>query len=77
MSQKEVKETIQHGDAPATPAEDLGELWQTLDVLPEAEHPEDLLATTIEMVAVDAGHRLQQLRSPGIVDQRHSGYGEN
>ena len=57
MSQKEVKETIQHGDAPATPAEDLGELWQTLDVLPEAEHPEDLLATTIEMVAVDAGHR--------------------
>ena len=57
MSQKEGKEIIQHGDAPATPAEDLGELWQTLDVLPEAEHPEDLLATTIEMVAVDAGHR--------------------
>ncbi len=57
MSQKEGKERIQHGDAPATPAEDLGELWQTLDVLPEAEHPEDLLATTIEMVAVDAGHR--------------------
>ena len=57
MSQKEGKKTIQHGDAPATPAEDLGELWQTLDVLPEAEPPEDLLATTIEMVAVDAGHR--------------------
>ncbi len=57
MSQKEGNERIQHGDAPATPAEDLGELWQTLDVLPEAEHPEDLLATTIEMVAVDAGHR--------------------
>ena len=57
MSQKEGKETIQHRDAPVTPAEDLGELWQTLDVLPEAEPPEDLLATTIEMVAVDAGHR--------------------
>lgn len=57
MSQKEGKETIQHKDAPVTPAEDLGELWQTLDVLPEAEPPENLLATTIEMVAVDAGHR--------------------
>lgn len=57
MSQKEGKETIQHRDAPVTPAEDLGELWQTLDVLPEAEPPENLLATTIEMVAVDAGHR--------------------
>jgi hypothetical protein len=57
VSQKEGKETIQHRDAPVTPAEDLGELWQTLDVLPEAEPPENLLATTIEMVAVDAGHR--------------------
>jgi len=57
VSQKEGKETIQHKDAPVTPAEDLGELWQTLDVLPEAEPPENLLATTIEMVAVDAGHR--------------------
>ena len=37
-----------------TPAADLGELWQTLDVLPEAETPEDLLATTIEMVAVNS-----------------------
>ena len=57
MSQKEGKETIQHRDSPVTPADDLGELWQTLDVLPEAEPPENLLATTIEMVAVDAGHR--------------------
>lgn len=57
MSKKEGKEIIQHGDASATPAEDLGELWQTLDVLPEAEPPEDLLATTIEMIAVDAGRR--------------------
>ena len=57
MSQKEGKETIHHRDAPVTPAEDLGELWQTLDVLPEAEPPENLLATTIEMVAVNAGHR--------------------
>ena len=57
MSQKEGKETIQHRDAPVTPAEDLGELWETLDVLPAAEPPEDFLATTIAMVAVDAGHR--------------------
>ena len=57
MSQKEGKETIHHRDSPVTPADDLGELWQTLDVLPEAEPPENLLATTIEMVAVDAGHR--------------------
>jgi hypothetical protein len=57
VSQKEGKETIQHKDAPVTPAEDLGELWETLDVLPAAEPPEDFLATTIAMVAVDAGHR--------------------
>ena len=37
-----------------TPAADLGELWQVLDTLPQAEPPEDLLATTIEMVAVRA-----------------------
>ena len=37
-----------------TPAADLGELWQVLDTLPQAEPPEDLLATTIEMVAVQA-----------------------
>lgn len=36
----------------ATPAADLGELWQVLDTLPRAEPPEALLATTIEMVAV-------------------------
>lgn len=35
-----------------TPAADLGELWQVLDSLPPAEPPEELLATTIEMVAV-------------------------
>lgn len=57
MSQKQVKETTQHRDALVTPADDLGELWQTLDVLPEAEPPEDFLATTIAMIAVDAGHR--------------------
>ncbi len=53
-------------DNPSTPqdspAADLGELWQVLDTLPQAEPPEDLLATTIEMVAVrvsaDAGRRL-------------------
>jgi hypothetical protein len=37
-----------------SPAADLGELWQVLDTLPQAEPPEDLLATTIEMVAVQA-----------------------
>jgi len=37
-----------------TPAADLGELWQVLDTLPQADPPEDLLATTIEMVAVRA-----------------------
>jgi hypothetical protein len=57
VSQKQVKETTQHRDALVTPADDLGELWQTLDVLPEAEPPEDFLATTIAMIAVDAGHR--------------------
>ena len=57
MSQKQVKETTQHRDVLVTPADDLGELWQTLDVLPEAEPPEDFLATTIAMIAVDAGHR--------------------
>jgi hypothetical protein len=49
-------DTTQHEDPGTTPAADLGELWQTLDVLPEAETPEDLLATTIEMVAVDGKH---------------------
>ncbi len=49
--------TTQPDDSVATPAADLGELWQTLDVLPEAETPEDLLATTIEMVAVDGKHQ--------------------
>ena len=49
--------TTQPEDSGTTPAADLGELWQTLDVLPEAESPEDLLATTIEMVAVDGRHR--------------------
>lgn len=39
----------------STPADDLGELWQALDSLPQAEPPDDLLATTIEMVAVQAG----------------------
>lgn len=39
----------------SSPADDLGELWQELDRLPQAELPEDLLATTIEMVAVRAG----------------------
>lgn len=39
---------------PDTPAADLGELWQVLDTLPPAEPPEELLATTIEMVAVQA-----------------------
>jgi hypothetical protein len=54
--------------AASTPADDLGELWQALDTLPQAEPPEDLLATTIEMVAVRAGtasrhgfHRGQRL----------------
>lgn len=41
--------------ATATPAEDLGDLWQALDSLPQVEAPDDLLATTIEMVAVQAG----------------------
>ena len=48
--------TTKPDDSVATPAADLGELWQTLDVLPEAETPEDLLATTIEMVAVNGRH---------------------
>lgn len=58
MNTRHTPNTTQHEDPGATPAADLGELWQTLDVLPEAETPEDLLATTIEMVAVaDKHHR--------------------
>ena len=57
MNAKHNPDTTQHEDPGATPASDLGELWQTLDVLPEAETPEDLLATTIEMVAVDGRHQ--------------------
>ena len=57
MNAKHNPDTTQHEDPGATPAADLGELWQTLDVLPEAETPEDLLATTIEMVAVDGRHQ--------------------
>ena len=53
MNTRHTPDTTQYEDHGATPAADLGELWQTLDVLPEAETPEDLLATTIEMVAVD------------------------
>ena len=69
MNKRHTPRTTQHKDLGATPASDLGELWQTLDVLPEAETPEDLLATTIEMVAVDGRHlhlgkssRLAQMR---------------
>ena len=57
MNTRHTPDTTQHEDSGATPAADLGELWQTLDVLPEAETPEDLLATTIEMVAVDGRHQ--------------------
>ena len=57
MNTRHTPNTTQHEDPGATPAADLGELWQTLDVLPEAETPEDLLATTIEMVAVDGRHQ--------------------
>jgi len=46
--------------AASTPAEDLGELWRALDTLPQAEPPDDLLATTIEMVAVRAGTTSQR-----------------
>ena len=56
MNTSKNSNTTQPDDPVATPAADLGELWQTLDVLPEAETPEDLLATTIEMVAVDGRH---------------------
>ena len=56
MNKSKNSNTTQPDDPVATPAADLGELWQTLDVLPEAETPEDLLATTIEMVAVDGRH---------------------
>ena len=56
MNKRDTPNTTQHEDPRATPAADLGELWQTLDVLPEAENQEDLLATTIEMVAVDGRH---------------------
>ena len=57
MNTRHTPDTTQHEDPGATPAADLGELWQTLDVLPEAETPEDLLATTIEMVAIDGRHQ--------------------
>ena len=57
MNTRHTPDTTQHEDPGATPAADLGELWQTLDVLPEAETPEDFLATTIEMVAVDGRHQ--------------------
>ena len=57
MNKRHTPDTTQHEEPGATPASDLGELWQTLDVLPEAETPEDLLATTIEMVAVDGRHQ--------------------
>ena len=56
MNTSKNSNTTQPDDSVATPAADLGELWQTLDVLPEAETPEDLLATTIEMVAVNGKH---------------------
>jgi len=56
VSKSENLNKTQHDASVTTPAADLGELWQTLDYLPEAETPEDLLATTIEMVAVDGKH---------------------
>ena len=56
MNTSKKSNATQPDDSVATPAADLGELWQTLDVLPEAETPEDLLATTIEMVAVNGKH---------------------
>ena len=56
MNEKHTPRATQHDAPVTTPAADLGELWQTLDVLPEAETPEDLLATTIEMVAVNGKH---------------------
>jgi len=56
VNKKNAPRATQHDAPVTTPAADLGELWQTLDVLPEAETPEDLLATTIEMVAVNGKH---------------------
>ena len=56
MNKRQTPRTTQYDTLGTTPAADLGELWQTLDVLPEAETPKDLLATTIEMVAVDGRH---------------------
>ena len=47
----------------ATPAEDLGDLWQALDSLPKVDAPDELLATTIEMVAVQAGGSGRQTNS--------------
>ena len=44
MNEKHTPRGTQHDAPVTTPAADLGELWQTLDVLPEAETPEDLLA---------------------------------
>ena len=39
MNKRQTPRTTQHDTLNATPAADLGELWQTLDVLPEAETP--------------------------------------
>ena len=57
--------------AASTPADDLGELWRALDTLPQAEPPDDLLATTIEMVAVRAGTTSQRGPRGG---QRFAGF---
>ena len=62
--------TPRHDSAPttpatATPAEDLGDLWQALDSLPQVEAPDELLATTIEMVAVQAGGSARRTNSRG------------
>ncbi len=54
------------GSEGSTPAVDLGDLWKLLDRLPTVETPEHLLATTIEMVAVNAD---------GSVGSRGGGHG--
>lgn len=53
-----------------TPAADLGELWQALDSLPQAEPADELLATTIEMVAVQA--KATSGKRPGAGSSRFS-----
>lgn len=53
-----------------TPAADLGELWQALDSLPQAEPADELLATTIEMVAVQA--KAKSGKRPGAGASRFS-----